>query len=53
VRQAAVKELLDGFFDGSEEQLIAFLRTRERAVAASAGAAAAVRADERIDTVLL
>ena len=53
VRQAAIKELLDGFFDGSEEELIAFLRTRERAVAASAGAAVSVGADERIDTVLL
>jgi predicted transcriptional regulator len=53
VRRAAIKELLDGFFDGSEEELIAFLRPRERAVAASAGAAGSAVADERLDTVLL
>jgi predicted transcriptional regulator len=53
MRRIAVRELLDGFFDGSEDELMAFLRTRERAVAASAGVAASARADERIDTVLL
>jgi predicted transcriptional regulator len=53
VRRAAIKELLDGFFDGSEEQLIAFLRTRARAVATPAVVAAASVADERLDTVLL
>jgi predicted transcriptional regulator len=52
MRRIAIRELLDGFFDGSEEQLLVFLRTRERAVAASAGAAASA-ADERLDTVLL
>ena len=47
VRRAAVKELLEGFFGGSQEELIAFLRSGERSMAASAGA------DERLDTVLL
>ncbi|HEY2016177.1 MAG TPA: BlaI/MecI/CopY family transcriptional regulator [Bryobacteraceae bacterium] len=50
MRRAAIRELLDGFFDGSEEQLMVFLRVPEtRAVAATAPA------DEgtRIDTVLL
>ena len=53
VRRAAIRELLDGFFDGSEEELIAFLRTGERAAAASASAAVSAVADERLDTVLL
>ena len=53
MRRTAVRELLDGFFDGSEDQLIAFLRTKERAAAASAGVAVSVGTDERIDTVLL
>ncbi len=52
MRRTAIRELLDGFFDGSEEELIGFLRNRERAAAASAGVAAPP-ADERIDTVLL
>lgn len=52
-RRTAIRELLDGFFDGSAEELLAFLRDGERAVAASAGVAASARADERIDTVLL
>ncbi len=50
LRRAAVAELLDGFFDGSERELIAFLEPPEkRAVAAAAGG------EERgsIDTVLL
>jgi predicted transcriptional regulator len=49
MRRTAIRELLEGFFDGSEEELLAFLRTRERAV----GAAATDRADDRLDTVLL
>jgi predicted transcriptional regulator len=53
MRRTAIRELLDGFFDGSAEELLAFLRDGERAVAASAGVAASARADERIDTVLL
>jgi BlaI family penicillinase repressor len=47
LRRAAVRELLDGYFDGSEEELIAFLRGRETHPAAPAEAV------ERIDTVLL
>ena len=53
MRRTALRELLDGFFDGSEEELTAFLRTGERAVAASAGVAPGAGADERIDAVLL
>ena len=53
MRRTAIRELLDGFFDGSEDELMAFLRNGERAAAASAGVAASARADERIDTVLL
>jgi BlaI family penicillinase repressor len=49
MRRTAINELLDGFFDGSESGLIAFLRQPERAAAAAAGA------EERqaIDPVLL
>ena len=47
MRRAAVRELLDGFFDGSEAQLLMFLR--EPSVQASR----AVEGDGRIDTVLL
>jgi predicted transcriptional regulator len=53
MRRTAIRELLDGFFDGSGEELMAFLRTGERAVAASAGVAPGAGADERIDAVLL
>ena len=51
MRRAAIRELLDGFFDGSEEQLMLFLRAPEARVAAVSEAPA----DEatRIDTVLL
>ena len=49
MRRAAVRELLEGYFDGSPEELIAFLRgTTEQAAAAAAGAE-----ESRIDTVLL
>jgi predicted transcriptional regulator len=49
MRRAAIRELLDGFFDGSEDELLRFLgRLEERAVAASAS-----DGDSRIDTVLL
>ena len=49
MRHLAVRELLDGFFDGSEDQLLLFLRGREnhQAMAAPAGG------EGRIDTVLL
>jgi len=48
MRRAAVHELVEGYFDGSEEQLMLFLQGRvEKPVAAPS------EADERIDTVLL
>ena len=50
MRRTAIAELLDGFFDGSERELIAFLEPAEtRAAAAGAGA----ENPSRIDTVLL
>jgi BlaI family penicillinase repressor len=49
MRRTALRELLDGFFDGSEEQLLQFLRGDERASAAVAGS----ETEPRIDTVLL
>jgi BlaI family penicillinase repressor len=51
MRRAAIRELLEGFFDGSEEQLVVFLRQSEVPVAAAASAPAEM--DGRIDTVLL
>jgi predicted transcriptional regulator len=49
LRRIALRELLDGFFDGSEEELLLFLRGQEnpRAMAVPAGS------EGRIDTVLL
>jgi predicted transcriptional regulator len=49
MRQIAIRELLEGFFDGSEEELLHFLRGDEnkRAMAVPAGS------EGRIDTVLL
>jgi predicted transcriptional regulator len=47
LRRIAIRELLDSFFDGSEDALIRFLRPPE---APSQPAAAP---EERIDTVLL
>ncbi len=47
-RRAALRELLEGYFDGSEEALIVFLQRRpEERVTPS------VQVVERIDTVLL
>jgi BlaI family transcriptional regulator, penicillinase repressor len=46
-RRAAVQELLDGYFDGSEEELQQFLQKRREPPAAE------LRVEERIDTVLL
>jgi predicted transcriptional regulator len=49
MRRAAIRELLEGFFDGSEEELIRFLRgpeTESRAASNHAGPGT-------IDTVLL
>ena len=55
MRRAAIRELVDGFFDGSEEELIRFLSGPEtaRAVAAVAPASPVAVQEERIDTVLL
>lgn len=50
LRKVAVRELLDGFFDGSEEQLLLFLRGTE---AKAAVVAAPADTEGRIDTVLL
>ncbi|HTS31551.1 MAG TPA: BlaI/MecI/CopY family transcriptional regulator [Bryobacteraceae bacterium] len=52
MRRAAIRELLDSFFDGSEEQLVVFLR-RSGEASAAARAAAPGEPDGRIDTVLL
>jgi predicted transcriptional regulator len=49
MRQVAVRELLDGFFDGSEDELLRFLGK----VDGKANAAAAADGQARIDTVLL
>jgi len=50
MRRAALREFLDGFFDGSERELIAFLEPAEtRAAAVGAGS----ENPSRIDTVLL
>jgi predicted transcriptional regulator len=47
-RRAAVRELLEGYFDGSEEALIVFLQRR-----VPEPAVPSVQVVERIDTVLL
>jgi len=49
IRRVALRELLDGFFDGSEEQLLLFLRGEvgKPEMPAPAGA------EGRIDTILL
>ena len=52
MRRAAIRELVDGYFDGSEEQLMLFLRTPETPSAAMAASAPADEATG-IDTVLL
>ena len=51
MRRAAIRELLEGFFDGSEEQLLVFLRKSGEIPIAAAVATPEV--DGRIDTVLL
>jgi predicted transcriptional regulator len=62
VRNAAIQDLVDGCFDGSETELIEYLARRRQPVSAGDGtstaapipAAAAISAEvERIDTVLL
>ena len=49
MRRAAIRELLDGYFDGSEEQLMLFLRAPE----APQPARPPEIEEARIDTVLL
>ena len=49
MRRAAVRELLDGFFDGSEPALLEFLRP----VVVPAPPAPRAHEDRQIDTVLL
>jgi predicted transcriptional regulator len=51
MRALAVRELLDGFFDGSEQELMAYLQShREKAAAVAAGAE---DAEIHLDTALL
>jgi predicted transcriptional regulator len=49
MRRAAVRELVDGFFDGSEQELMRFLSGAQRAEASKPPAAE----ETPIDTVLL
>ena len=51
LRRAAIRELLEGFFDGSEEELVRFLREGE--APSQGGLAGQGESEERIDTVLL
>lgn len=52
MRRAAIRELVDGFFDGSEEELVRFLAAREQVPAAVPKPPAALP-EEHIDPVLL
>ena len=52
MRRAAIRELLEGFFDGSEEQLMVFLGKSDTPVVTIA-VATPMEIDNRIDTVLL
>lgn len=52
MRRLAIRELLESFFDGSQEELIRFLEMRDGQPAAAAAAAGAEEAP-RIDPVLL
>ena len=52
MRRAAIRELVDGFFDGSQEELIRFLMGAEPAPPAVTPPPPALP-EERIDTVLL
>ena len=54
MRRAAIRELVDSLFNGSERELAQFLApTEARASAASAGAGAGADEEPHIDTVLL
>lgn len=49
MRKVAIRELLDAFFDGSEDEMLRFLgKSTEKSAAAAAG-----EGEARIDTVLL
>ena len=50
MRRAALRELIDGYFDGSEAELLEFLRP---VAVMPASTAAPLREDHQIDTVLL
>jgi predicted transcriptional regulator len=54
LRNAAIQDLLDSFFDGSEAEFMAYLSARPKAFAAAAAPAGMAASEvERIDTVLL
>ena len=54
MRRAAIRELVEGYFDGSEEQLVEFLqRSGQAAAAAAGGGSVATEEEARIDPVLL
>jgi predicted transcriptional regulator len=53
MRQAAIRELLDGFFDGSRQELLAYLSDAPRESDAPPVRPGAAEAESRIDTVLL
>lgn len=56
LRNAAIQDLLDGFFDGSEEELLSFLASRPQQLKAAEAAVVDAHKEtepERIDTVLL
>ena len=52
MRRAALRELVDGYFDGSEAELLEFLRPAA-AVATSTVPVQSAHEDRQIDTVLL
>lgn len=55
LRNAAIQDLLEGFFDGSEAELMAYLARRPKALTAAVAAPSMIATAEveRIDTVLL
>jgi len=53
MRQTAIRELLDSFFDGSEEELLRFLRPAQVSAAVVGGSPQSPPEDTHIDTVLL
>ena len=53
LRRAAIRELLDTLFDGSEQQLIEFLQPPRERVVATAPTGPPAEDNSRIDTVLL